>query len=649
MTWNLLAEWTALVFAIVLLIDSRRGIQLQTIRDRLFRFSTVLTILAIVSDLLSAHLIGRYQTVPAWLSIGVTTVYFLITPLLAVIFFYYTVSVLFYDRDFGRINRLWYLCLLPYAFYVGLMLINPFQETVFDITAESGYTQGPWIFSTTAVFMVYCLAVILLAVLRRKTVSLASFWVLLIFPILSIAVIVVQDLLPDNSILSGTASVLALLIIYLYLQNQRSISDEKTGLLNRAMVLHAIKTAIRNGRPFTAAELSIDRFKAINDRFGQDLGDRFLKEIAQALVAIAGADHVYRFVGDQFILLLTGEERGKMDAYLARVVERFSRVWDVGEAECLLTGSIGVVSYPEAGGDISTLLTALDYSNAQAKAMGWTNICRYEKDMMERVHRREQVEKVIRDAIAEGGTAFTVLYQPIWSIAEQRFNQAEALVRMDTPEFGRVYPDEFIPIAEETGLIVELTYIILRKVCRFQARLNRLSPEGISPLTNISVNFSALEFLQPDMEHRVHAAVAEAGIRPSQIKIEITERTLVSNSEQVEAILLRLHKNGIAFALDDFGMGYSNVGSILQLPFQVIKLDKSLMEAAYGDADKTVFLSNIIEAFLGLGCLVVSEGVETAAQCLYMETCGVTAIQGYYYAKPMPESEVEGLLFTKAS
>lgn len=492
-TWNMAAEWTALAFALVILQFARRSVQIPTLRDRLFHYGLLLTITAVASNLLSTYLIYAYKVVPVFLNMAAATLYYLITPLIAVVYFYYAVALLYYDREFGRIHFLWFIGLIPYSIYLLMVLLNSVTGAIFTISREAGYMRGPHNYSMYLVFYVYSLTVVFLTFLQRKKAGGTVIRALMIFPILALAVIAIQAL-HKTLVLSGTAAVLSLLIVYFFLQSQRSIMDTLTGLLNRSTLLHLMQTSVKGGRPFVLMEISLNGFKSVNDHFGQEQGDLFLKQIAGELVKISGKSNVYRFMGDQFVVMLGGETRAALPGQLDAVLRRFRQPWQAGDVDYYFCANIGIVSCPEVSTDVNTLLAAMeDAVNRGASQGGSCGVCHYKKEMLSSLYRKEHIQDLMRESLKNGGDAFEVVYQPIWSISEKCFTQAEALLRMTGGDLGPLYPDEFIPIAEESGLIVDITYLVLDRVSAFLAALPPC-PQGQPLLKCVSVNFSALEF-----------------------------------------------------------------------------------------------------------------------------------------------------------
>ena len=250
---------------------------------------------------------------------------------------------------------------------------------------------------------------------------------------------------------------------------------------------------------------------------------------------------------------------------------------------------------------------------------------------------------ILKEKIAD--RSFEMYYQPIYSVADGAFSYAESLMRIPNSPMGPIYPSEFIPIAEETGLIIDITYIMLEKVCRF---INRLLEKGI-PIQSIHVNFSAIQFSQTDLKEKVLEIIRENQTPMSAIKIEFTESTLAENTQVVSKFAVEMEKHGIKMGLDDFGTGYSNIASVINIPFGTVKLDKSLVWVSEKNKKSALAVKNLSHTFQELGMTVVAEGVETEEQRKLVVDFGIDQIQGFYYAKPMPEDQMEDFMIRHKS
>lgn len=621
MTWNIAPECTSLLFLLALIVYSRSRLTASNLRDNMFRAAEWVTLIAMTMNIASTLMIYAYQTVPVWATVAVTTAYFVFTPVIPLIYFFYVVILLHQNEGLARISRKWLLFALPYAAYLLLLLTNLWTHWVFRIDPERGYVQGSLIYGTYIVFYFYSFSVCLLAVQARRRIGRRMATVIVAFPLIAMVFIVVQKLFKDM-ILTGTASVFSLMLIFLYIQNNRLARDGLTGLLNREALLETVRRRMRLGEPFVLAAVSLDGFKAVNLRFGTRAGDEFLRAAGEFLCTLDRDKSAYRYSGDIFALFLrAGDEARFLDALRARFAEPFR----VGGIDCRLSASVALVKHPESSSGDDPV-SALDYALTQVKQEGGGKVLRYENALIEKKKRRRVIEDALRAALKEDG--FYLHYQPVWSISKQKYTSAEALLRMRETPIGPVYPGEFIPVANDSGLIVPMTYRVLEAACRMCAALGE-------KLSSISVNFPFVQFMEPDLEARVMDILNRTGVSPDRIKIEITERVIIEENPNVHAFLETMSARGMRFCLDDFGIGYSNVEVMLRMPLDVIKLDRSLVLAGMRAPSHAAFLEKLVAGFAVMGRAMVAEGVETDEQLAFVQSCGCDQIQGFYFARPM--------------
>ena len=415
--------------------------------------------------------------------------------------------------------------------------------------------------------------------------------------------------------------------------------DVLTGLPNRAVFEEQLEAALR--RPGAAARcavlyLDLDRFKTINDTLGHATGDRLLQAVAGRLRGcVRDGDVVARLGGDEFSILLpavAGAE--EVGALSRRIAEALSLPYVLGGHTVASGTSIGIALAPAEGGTASQMLQQADLALYQAKAEGRGTHRFYAPLMDELLRRRQQFELDLRHAVQAG--EFELHYQPLFDLRSRRICGFEALLRWHHPLRGAVLPGEFIPVAEEIGLIAPLGAWVLRQACRDAAGW----PEGI----RVAVNLSPSQLQDPRLVGQVRAALAESGLPAARLELEITESVLLSVSPEVLGTLHGLRALGLRVALDDFGTGYSSLSCLHHFPFDKIKIDRSFVAdmAAGGNA------LAIVRAVAGLGrdlCMVTTaEGVETAAQLEQARAQGCTEVQGYLLGHPQPAARVAAML-----
>ncbi|HJU53628.1 MAG TPA: EAL domain-containing protein [Pyrinomonadaceae bacterium] len=426
--------------------------------------------------------------------------------------------------------------------------------------------------------------------------------------------------------------------------NYLAYHDTLTGLPNRvALEERLVESVAHAGRArgrLAVMFLSLDRFKKFNDTLGHVIGDRLLRSVAERLTAaVRDGDTVARFGSDEFAFLLTRIE-GADDA--ARAAREFQRIldplFDVEEHELYVTASIGIGLYPEDGADAQELLKSAGSALYRAKQSGGNNYQFYTADMNERALHRLALENKLRWAIERG--EFRVYYQPQVSIGTGRVTGMEALVRWQHPEIGLVPPVEFIPLAEDTGLISPIGEWVLRTAC---AQARRWQDDGFDQL-RVGVNLSPRQFQQPDLVPMVERILNETGLDAAALELEVTESSVMKNAESSIRTLGELKAMGIKIAVDDFGSGYSSLSYLKSLPIDVLKIDQSFVRDMTSDPKDAAIVMAIIQLAHSLQLEVKAEGVETEEQLRFLSLLRCDAMQGYLFCQPLPVDAFEQLL-----
>lgn len=633
MTWNIAPELISLVILGIIWIYSRKGSHLPSLKNRMFQGCLMVTFCAMLSNVLSTLMIYNTDTVPLLLTWTVTQIYFILTPLMGMAYFLYTVSVIYADSP--SLKKIIWTGITPGCLYAVMVLLNPVTRNIFDLTEANGYTRGHLIFVTYLIFYAYCVASIIVTLCNHKKIEKEIYRILAAFPLLAVLVIIIQQIYSDI-ILSGSAATCALLIIYLHLQNKQISMDYLTNLPNRQELLNMLHLLTNKYpvRGFILLVVSLRDFRQVNNACGQQSGDAFLKSVGHFLSTIGPAGNVYRFSGDEFALLFTQENSDELDSCVSAIRERMALPWQINDYRFLIRAVMGIIRSADCDGSIENTIGGIEYAVSQAKSGKYGQVCYCDKEMLEKRERKHKVIRILKDKLAD--KSFEMYYQPIYSIETGKFQYAESLMRINDTPIGPIYPSEFIPVAEETGLIIEITYVILDKVCKF---INRLRALGIQ-IDSIHVNFSAIQFSQQDLSKKVLEIIESNNTPMPAVKIEFTESTLAENPTVVAEFAEEMKSYGIMMGLDDFGTGYSNIATVINIPFGTLKLDRSLVQASIKNPTSALAVKNLVRAFKDLNMKVVAEGVETEEQRQLVEEFGVDQIQGFYYSKPLSETEM---------
>lgn len=419
--------------------------------------------------------------------------------------------------------------------------------------------------------------------------------------------------------------------------------DQLTGLPNRSQLKDRFQFALnleqrRDGRLATLF-IDLDHFKDINDSLGHDIGDRLLIDVAHRLTSILRAgDTLSRLGGDEFILLLPDIDADGAARVASKLLEHVAQPLLIDQHELVVTPSIGIAMYPEDGHDMDTLMRNADAAMYQVKRDSRNGFRFFTREMQAHSVRTLTLANALRTAQERG--QLSLMYQPQLCLHTGQVIGAEALLRWHHPQLGMVPPAEFIPIAESTGLIVDIGHWVM---CEAAAQASRWRRDGLPPLS-IAVNLSAVQFRNPRLSDRVAQVLDEAGLPAEALELELTEATTMEDPQKAVLIIDQLSARGIAMSIDDFGTGHSSLSYLKRFRVGRLKIDRSFVRDITEDAEDKAIVAAIIQLANNLGMTTIAEGVETAGQLDFLREQGCDAAQGYFFSRPLSASDFERYL-----
>jgi len=419
---------------------------------------------------------------------------------------------------------------------------------------------------------------------------------------------------------------------------QLAFNDVLTGLPNRTMFQqqldHAFRAAEGNGGLFALHCLDLDQFKVINDTLGHPAGDALLIEAGRRVQQAARGHFVARLGGDEFVVLqVVGNDRNAIDRLAREILETMAQPLTIDGNEFAPSTSIGIAIAPQDGEDGGTLLRNADLALYRAKEAGRGTFAFFEESLNERAQQRRQLESDLRLALERG--EFELFYQPLFDLEQNCICSFEALLRWRHPQRGLVGPVEFIPVAEDTGLIVPIGAWALREACARAA----CWPDNI----RVAVNVSAVQFHRGALHETILRALADSGLEPNRLEVEITESIFLEGGETTLRLLHALRTLGVRIALDDFGTGYSSLSYLQSFPFDKLKIDRSFIQNLLTRNGATAIVRAITELAHALGIETTAEGVEETAQLMELRAHGCSSVQGFLFAEPMTAGDVDKL------
>lgn len=417
--------------------------------------------------------------------------------------------------------------------------------------------------------------------------------------------------------------------------------DPLTGLPNRVLFTDRLKQALydahRHQRLVGVAFIDLDRFKTINDSLGHAVGDLFLMAVAERLSrCVREGDTVAHLAGDEFTIILADMGHAAHAAHVAqKILDGLAQPFLVAGHELFIAASLGITLFPLDESDAEALLRNADVAMYRAKERGGNGYEFYAADMTAKAQARLILENALRHALENG--EFEMYYQPVVNVASGTTAGVEALIRWQHPQRGLVAPEEFISVAEETGLIVRLGEWVLLEACR---QCQAFPVKAGHPALGVAVNVSPRQFQQGNLVKTVLQVLEQTGLEPQRLNLEITETVLMQNAKITREAMRELGALGVRFSIDDFGTGYSSLAYLKHLPISHVKIDRSFVRDIPSDANDTAIVTAILSMARSLGIQVIAEGVEGAAQLEFLRRQGCDAAQGYYFSRPLAAQDL---------
>ncbi len=634
--YNLAAEYASLVILCLAAVSFALNENKGTTRYAALKWMHLATFISIIITLGSLITADFFMDYPIWLVDILKYLYFLTSPIAAPIALFYSITLLYpktYKMNFAR-KYAW--AWIPYAIYCVFVIANFSHRLIFTISPTEGYIRGVLFRITYVIALYYVSAVIFFTFKNFKSPQRNSLLVISLNLVCGSLIFCAQLLHPPLQ-LSGLASVFGVLMIQFYIQNVSQSTDPLTELFNRASLTHKMTKLCENKTPYSLFVFSIRNFKGINERNGLQFGDALLEQIAMRLRLYMSNKQIFRYSGDEFALLLPGYD-DKLKQDIENISLQIDKPYIVGDMVTAVDFVYAQVDAPLFGTKTEELISAMDYSLSIVKKSSGNIQYFHDSSICESMKRRNYVIERMKKALRTHG--FEVHYQPIYSVKENDFTMAEALLRFKSDQGDFISPGEFIPIAEDTGLIIRITQTVLELVCTDYENMIKKFGDDL-PVRSISVNFPYVWFMKKGVAAEVYDTVKRHNLSPKRIKIELTERTFATDIKATLDVMNEFIKYGFVFELDDFGVEYSNFSMFFDVPIQVVKFDRSFVVSSTSNEKRRDFFYKFLTAVKSVDreIAVVMEGVETDGLKDFLINCGCDYIQGYVFSKPLPYSE----------
>lgn len=628
LNWDLAYDYAAIYLLLIIIMwyFHEKRIPLASHRTFLIALSAVFasTGLEIVSTKL-AQTTGTAGSVGFWVT---STLQHLALNAIPLLFAYYVLQIVHINAK-QMLQAKWMLSVCGVV-DVAVLVTNPYTNWVYEV--DEGryiYDYGVIVLITVAILVIVASSVV--AICRVNHTLFAKTMVVMFHMLLVVIAVIMQ--LKTHVLFLNFVIATVCLTLYYYLQNPNGVIDTVTKQFNRRFLGEYLHTFFVNEKPFGIVVVAMDDFKFINKTYGVENGDNLLRQIGAFMDNLPFAKTVFRLGADQFCIVLY-KELDQIDNVAQTIHERFRHPWySENQIGIMMSASICCVNCPADASAYGQLIEVMDYSMSMAKRLK-KGMITYAKDYdLGKIKQDKSFEKAVKQALDRD--ELMVYYQPIFSVQKGVYNSAEALVRLHDAQLGWISPEDFIPIAERNGMIIEMGEVILDKVCRFihDFKLAQTTVEYIE------VNISPVQLMQQHFSDRVKQIMEKYDVQPEQINIEITETATISMADTVNANIMDLVQYGIKFSLDDYGSGYANIDYINHMPFSIIKLDKYIIWDAFKSTKAGITLKHTIGMLNELELHIVAEGVETAEMRDHLADIGCHYMQGWYYSKAVSDTE----------
>lgn len=625
MNYILHYDMAAIVLAFIVLIHFYHKKSIKTPQTHIFEWLLWLSAITGVLDIVTV-IMDRWRMAPA-LVYTANIVYLDAFNLIPFLYYFYLFSVAKKKENWQIWEKL--VLYMPVTWIILLISTSPFTKLIFYYNIGEGYSYGAGynlIYVSTAVYMLASLVIVL-----RYRANLTRWQRMSVYFYLfaSVLTIVLKIVLPYVLIVQFTVA-LSILLLYMSLENPDDDEDKMLGIFNRRGFDKMISAMTGRADPFHVIVITITNVQPVREVAGVEFSQAMMKQLANRLCAAVKPVELFYLAEGRFAVIVDSRQ-----VALSKVIRGLQRelaeTMVVGDMNILPESILLQVDYPDEVRTVEDIMDSIDYSAGVPFESSDGEVFHNSGEILKSKRRESRVLQIMQQALKDG--SFQVYYQPIYSTKEQRFNSAEALIRLVDEELGFISPDEFIPMAEKNGMILKIGEFVFRTVCAMMAR-EKIWEKGID---YIEVNLSVVQCMQEDICEMLYGIMDEYDIPYSCINLEVTETTLARDI--LWNTMERMTVGGVTFSLDDYGTGYSNLSNVLKYPFHIVKLDKSMVWYAMENEDAMRALRHTVSMIQDLDMHIVAEGVETEEQLIILKEMGCEYLQGYYFSRPVPESD----------
>lgn len=604
---------------------------IRTVHNKIYIWMIYALLISTTCDF-AAGIIGNSTTdCPMFFALIVNNVYFISHVALPMMFALYNILANV------KINRykLWMKIsfFVPYGVAMAALILNVFNGMIFRMDDKGNYLRGRCIALLYAISVLYFIFTIIYVTKNRRYIEKYRIFCVYTFIAFICVPLAVQTVFP-RLLVEGFGEALCFLLIYASLEQRSELFDSVLGMYNKKAFVNFININMKAERTFSVMSVSINDIEYLEKNFGIECMASLEGLFAEYIKQIRGGFEIYHV--SEYVFYIIDDGNGRSDRTLADIAAELCHIceknWTVGYVEVPVNVNICIMQCPKDVNSLEQIFECTEYISNEERGRG-NKVVNAEDVNLFHGRRKSKIKKAIHKAIKN--QSFKVFYQPIYSTKDKKVNSAEALVRLFDDDLGFISPEEFIPIAEEDGSILNIGTFVLDSVCRL-IKEHEIKSKGIE---YIEVNVSIIECMKHNMASRVSDMINQYGLEPGQINLEITETAAMNSPEVVGANMTNLVNYGVNFSLDDYGSGYSNINYLVELPFNLIKVDKNIVWLSFENERAGIALESSISMIRKLDYKIVAEGVETKEQAEKLIAMGCEYLQGYYFSKPLPEHE----------
>ncbi len=625
MRWIYQYDVAAFFISLVILYNLFISQRIKTRVSKSFKILAIDLFFATIFDIITIFSISFYEYCPIWLNYILNILALVTYNSLPAI---YIISIMYAsmseDIDFAIGQKL--LIAIPVSAAGFLIISTPLTKAIIYFSEDGQYQIGAAFDVLTVIGFVYLLMVIIYGITNRKILRTEQTITIIVYTVSTIAALVISNIFTRILVPLFFAS-LSILITYLSLDNPSEYKDPIMDIYNKKAFMYTTSDLFKSHKKFTVLGIQIEGITYLNETLGYNNFNIILVQIARKICGICGKNNVFRLSGSKIVVIFPNDDKNKDDKTLELQL-LFSQSLKTSDFEITPKVKMATFQCPEAADDF-VKLNDLIFDTLNTSQTDNGKIIDGNKQMLEKSKREYELSLILKKALSEN--QFEVFYQPIYSVKKKRFTTAEALIRLNNDKFGYVSPEEFIPIAERNGLILLIGEFVFRSVCKFILN-NKLWEKGVE---YIHVNLSAIQCMQEKLHEQLLSIMDYYELDYKYIELEVTETAAIASSDTLLKNMKFLMEKNMHFALDDYGMGYSNTSSILQYPFHTIKLDKSIVWSAMENENARKLLHHTVAMFKDMGIELVAEGVETAEMAKMLIKMQCDYLQGFLYSKPI--------------